>query len=111
MDEVTKKSSIKAIIVLHSSDNIVIAGRPLTAGEKISAGEQTITVLENLPTGHKVAYRSIQKNEKIIRWGVPIGSALRKITVGEHVHMHNMASDYIPSHQRNSSGSSNTEKS
>jgi len=29
---------------------------------------------------------------------VPIGSATRAIKAGEHVHLHNMKSDYIPTY-------------
>jgi len=31
---------------------------------------------------------------------VAIGSATRDIAVGEHVHLHNMKSDYLPTYTR-----------
>jgi altronate dehydratase len=49
-----------------------------------------------VPLGHKIAARPIAAGEKIIKYGVPIGSATRAIAQGEHVHTHNLQSDYLP---------------
>ncbi|WP_316791162.1 UxaA family hydrolase [Pedobacter frigoris] len=48
--------------------------------------------------GHKIADCLIREGEKIIKYGVPIGSATTTIEIGEHVHLHNMKSDYIPTY-------------
>ena len=39
--------------------------------------------------------RAIAEGEKVLKFGVPIGSAVRAILPGEHVHVHNIKSDYI----------------
>ncbi len=44
----------------------------------------------DLASGHKYALRNIQAGENIIKYGQPIGHATEDITVGEHVHSHNM---------------------
>lgn len=44
----------------------------------------------NLKNGHKYAVRDIEKGEKIIKYGFPIGVATEDISMGEHVHSHNM---------------------
>ena len=54
----------------------------------------------DVPLGHKVAARPIASGEKIIKYGAPIGSATREIAQGEHVHTHNVKSDYIPTFRR-----------
>ena len=41
------------------------------------------------------ADRHAEADEKIIRLGMPIGSATRPIAAGAWVHTHNLASDYI----------------
>jgi hypothetical protein len=51
-----------------------------------------------------VAARDIAAGEKIIKYGVPIGSATRDIGAGEHVHTHNVQSDYIPTYLREDQG-------
>jgi len=59
-----------------------------------------IVTAHTVPLGHKVAARAIAAGEKIIKYGAPIGSATRAIASGEHVHTHNVKSDYIPTFQR-----------
>lgn len=53
-----------------------------------------------VPLGHKIAAQEIAEGEKIIKYGAPIGSATRPIAKGEHVHTHNVKSDYIPTFRR-----------
>jgi hypothetical protein len=48
--------------------------------------------------GHKVALVPIAAGEKVCKYGAPIGSATRQIRPGEHVHTHNLASDYLPTY-------------
>ena len=44
----------------------------------------------NIEDGHKYAIKPIKKGENIIKYGQPIGHALLDISVGEHVHTHNV---------------------
>lgn len=71
------------LIKLHALDNVKIimeeTGKPIGIG-------------------HKIAARFIAAGEKIIKYGVPIGSATKDIERGMHVHLHNMKSDYIPTY-------------
>jgi hypothetical protein len=41
---------------------------------------------------------SLNPGDKIIKFGVPIGSATKHIDIGEHIHLHNMKSDYLPTY-------------
>lgn len=43
--------------------------------------------------GHKYARRAIAEGENVIKYGMPIGHATRAIAVGEHVHVHNLATN------------------
>lgn len=47
----------------------------------------------NIENGHKYARTDINKGEKIIKYGYPIGHATQLIKKGEHVHTHNVATD------------------
>ena len=40
--------------------------------------------------GHKYALRDIAEGENVIKYGMPIGHAVRAIAKGEHVHVHNV---------------------
>jgi altronate dehydratase small subunit len=53
--------------------------------------------------GHKLARRPIAANDRVLKYGAPIGSMKAAVARGEHVHMHNLRSDYIPSTTREGS--------
>ena len=48
----------------------------------------------NLENGHKYAIRPIKKGENVIKYGNPIGHATEDIAVGDHVHTHNVATNF-----------------
>jgi altronate dehydratase len=84
------------VIVINEKDNVAIALKPLNAGTKVSVkvrgGVEKITLLSNIPMGHKFALREIEKGEAVIKYGEPIGQSTVKIARGEHVHVHNVVS-------------------
>ena len=43
--------------------------------------------------GHKYALRDIAEGENVVKYGMPIGHATRAIAKGEHVHVHNVATN------------------
>ena len=43
--------------------------------------------------GHKYARRAIRAGENVVKYGMPIGHATRDIAPGEHVHVHNVATN------------------
>ena len=56
----------------------------------------TIHPLDNVEVrdnGHKYALRDITAGAAIVKYGMPIGHATRAIRAGDHVHVHNMATD------------------
>jgi hypothetical protein len=89
-------------VLLNKADNVFICCQALNAGEVISIDQQKINIIDNIDVGHKLAKEVIKQGQKIIRYGVPIGSATADIEIGEHIHLHNMKSDYISSHTRQS---------
>lgn len=95
---ITKK--IAQIILLHPDDNILVCVAHIYAGDVIDIDGQTVNVNHAIEVGHKLARRNLNVGDKIYRYGAPIGSITQSVAIGEHVHMHNMQSDYIPSHTR-----------
>jgi altronate dehydratase small subunit len=85
-------------IRLSPLDNIVVLARSVPAGTTIEVEGRTLEVAVPLGLGHKLAFRRIAMGEKILKYSVPIGSATRDIAPGEHVHLHNMQSDYLPTY-------------
>ena len=52
----------------------------------------TLRSKEPVNLGHKIALRDIHKGEKVIEYGEVIGAATKDISVGQHVHTHNLKS-------------------
>ncbi len=90
------------LLRIAEEDNVYVLLRSLDAGARLQLGEQTIICETSLEMGHKIAARNIAAGEKIVKYGAPIGSATRDIRTGEHVHLHNIKSDYIPTYILNS---------
>lgn len=66
----------------------------------MSIDQGALASVADVQVGHKVSRYDLQAGEKIYKYGAPIGSMTLPVQKGEHVHMHNMQSDYIPSHTR-----------
>lgn len=81
---------MKKIIQINENDNVIIALEKLTKGDQLEVGNNLITVLQDVPLGHKIAIQPIAKNHNIIKYGLPIGHASDDINTGEHVHTHNV---------------------
>lgn len=86
------------LLLLADSDNVLVAKRPIGDGEEIVVAGRNVRVGKSILLGHKIARRAIAPGERIMKYGVPIGSATRRIDAGEHVHVHNMQSDYTKTH-------------
>lgn len=76
----------------------MVVTRRVDAGTTIEVDGQILEVTTPLGLGHKLAFRSIAAGDKILKYGASIGSATRDIAAGEHVHLHNMKSDYLPTY-------------
>ena len=77
-------------------DNVAVAAATIQAGRAAVFEGRTLVVVQDVPTGHKVAVVPIAAGEKVLKHGGPIGSATRDIRPGELVHTHNLKSDYLP---------------
>ncbi|MFZ5595850.1 MAG: UxaA family hydrolase [Bacillota bacterium] len=77
---------------VHEKDNVAVALRDLSPGEAVTAGGCCIRVLEAVPVGHKVALAGIEEGGPVIKYGHRIGSALKAISPGQWVHVHNLRS-------------------
>lgn len=87
-------------VLVHPNDNVLICIRDVAKGQVAAIEGEQVTFDTAIPLGHKIARRRLSAGEKVIRYGVPIGSMVTAAQAGEHVHMHNLKSDYIPAHDR-----------
>ena len=77
---------------------------PLAIGDHIEIAGASVAMSVALAIGHKIAAEAIAAGTKIVKYGAPIGSATRDIAAGEHVHTHNLKSDYLPTFLREDQG-------
>ncbi|PXX21846.1 UxaA family hydrolase [Arenibacter sp. ARW7G5Y1] len=90
--------SFKKLIQLSDKDNVLVVCRDIESGEVLQLGSENYLIKEFIALGHKIASRDIAFGEAIVKFNVAIGSALRDIKRGEHVHVHNIKSDFIPTY-------------
>lgn len=90
----------KRILLLHPADNVYVVCQSLGGNECLVTADGDIMVTDAVAVGHKIARTAIAAGQPIVKYGVSIGSAVRDVACGEHVHLHNMRSDYIASHAR-----------
>ena len=87
-----------AILRMAPQDNCAIAIRDLLADEVLHFEGRLLTVQQAVPLGHKVAVATLQAGDKVLRYGAPIGSVTCAVRPGEHLHLHNLRSDYLPTY-------------
>ena len=91
-----------SLILLHPDDNVLVCVAAIAAGETVSIDGEALPAPQDVAVGHKVARRPLAAGERVLKYGAPIGSMTRPAARGDWVHMHNMKSDYIASHTRQS---------
>jgi (2R)-sulfolactate sulfo-lyase subunit alpha len=93
-----------SVVLLHPDDNILVLAAPIQAGQRLEIDGQSVVAASEVAVGHKIARRALSVGDKVLKYGAPIGSMTAAAAPGEHVHMHNMKSDYITSHTRQATG-------
>ena len=88
--------TLNLALKVDSTDNVAtIFASDIKDGTTVevrdSAGNsQTLTVIGDVPYGHKIALENIPKGTSLIKYGHVIGAASREIQAGEYVHIHNL---------------------
>ena len=71
-------------------DNVVVALHPIAKGTLVEVDGLSVTALEDIPQGHKMAVKSIKNGENVIKYGFPIGHATADAEPGTWMHTHNV---------------------
>ncbi|MCI6730469.1 MAG: UxaA family hydrolase [Clostridiales bacterium] len=69
--------------------NGIVDGTQVEVRDK-KGNSEIMTVIGDVPYGHKIALRDIAKGEPIMKYGESIGAASHDIRKGEYVHVHNL---------------------
>ena len=70
---------------INAADNVAVAIEPLKAGEQITVDGIAIDINEDIPAGHKVALKDFAEGENIIKYGYPIGHAIKAVKQGDWI--------------------------
>ena len=86
------------LILLSPEDNCLIAAARLDAGTQLQIEGESVTLSHAIELGHKIARRELAKDDKVLRYGAVIGHVTEAVRRGEHLHTHNLESDYLPTY-------------
>ncbi|MGF0034367.1 UxaA family hydrolase [Bariatricus sp. SGI.154] len=81
---------MQTFLKIHPDDKVAVALKPLFHGDVLTVDGINITLLEDIPQGHKFALCPLAANEPVIKYGSPIGLATQDIKPGTWIHTHNM---------------------
>jgi hypothetical protein len=93
-----------SLLRLHEADNVGVCCRDIEQGERLLIAQIELVAGEPVGLGHKLALRTLAIGEKVVKYGMPIGSVTRAIPAGGWVHIHNMIGDFLPAHHRGEGG-------
>ena len=92
------ENSDRRLVLLSPDDNCLVVASGLREGDTVTVEGEQVAVMRTIGVGHKLARRPIRAGEKILKYGAVIGTATADIGRGEHVHTHNLESDYLPTY-------------
>lgn len=79
---------------INDNDNVAVAIQTLAAGETIvvsdEKGDITVTAVEEIPAGHKIALVDMPEGEAVIKYGFRIGFTKEPVKKGAWIHTHNL---------------------
>lgn len=62
-------------IKINPSDNVAVAIENLSKGEQLNVEGTEVTLIEDVPAGHKFTLKDVAEGEDVIKYGFPIGHA------------------------------------
>jgi hypothetical protein len=86
------------LLLLSPGDTVFVLRDQIAAGETVFVAGTAVAFANQLGLGHKIARVAMAKGDVVIKYGAPIGRATQAIAPGDHVHLHNLKSDYTPTY-------------
>ena len=92
-----------SLIILTPGDDVAVARAEITKGSEIGIDGITVVARDDIPSGHKIALRTVSAGSLARKYGQVIGQATQDIVPGDHVQVHNLdmppeAASQEPSH-------------
>lgn len=79
-----------SFIKINPADSVIVCLRQLNKGEVINVDDRNVCVLQDTPAGHKILINNTRKGENIIKYGYPIGHAMKDLDAGTWVNENNL---------------------
>ena len=86
-----------AVLRIAEADSVAVSLADMKAGTEVSVDGQPVTLKNDIPAFHKFALTALSEGDDVYRFGEKIGTASRDISIGEHIHSHNLNSALIGS--------------
>ncbi len=86
------------LLLLHPDDDCVVARVPIRAGDTVLLAGEPVRLGADLGVGHKLATRPLAAGDPVRKCGAVVGRTTTDVAIGEHLHLHNLRSDYLPAH-------------
>ncbi|MFK7696080.1 UxaA family hydrolase [Paenibacillus sp. HJGM_3] len=75
---------------LSERDHVIIALQPFAKGDTVNVDGVELSILDDVPKGHKILTRPVAAGEDVLKFGYSIGKAKEPIEAGRWVHTHNL---------------------
>ncbi|MBQ7954809.1 MAG: altronate dehydratase [Lachnospiraceae bacterium] len=79
---------------INDNDNVAVAIQTILAGDTIvisgNDGDITVTAVEEIPAGHKIALVDMPEGTSVIKYGFQIGFTKEAVKKGAWIHTHNL---------------------
>lgn len=91
------------VLKVHPTDNVLVALKDLKQGETINFENESITLTEDIAGKHKIFMQDMQPGEKIIMYGVTVGTIAQPVLKGARMSTENTkhATDQFDYHGSN----------
>lgn len=73
---------MKSFLRINPADNVIVALQPLAQGMCIDVDGEPLTLLTDVPAGHKCALTDLAEGEQVIKYGFPIGHTRHAVKRG-----------------------------
>jgi len=91
-----KMQSVANALVLDPADDVAVLIAAVEAGALVKVetpdGTLSLAAREALPMGHKIALHALPAGNPVRKYGEVIGRLTQPVAPGDHVHIHNLAS-------------------
>lgn len=77
-------------IKINALDNVAVALKDLKQGCVQNVDGCAVVLKEDIARGHKFALAPIPENGTVVKYGAPIGHAVKAVEAGEWIHTHNV---------------------